>query len=182
MNFKHTLPLLVVAGLAATAASAADEHGHDHGAPAATTAPALPRFVAASDMFELVGVVDRKQLTVYLDRFEDNAPVKGANIDLEIGGAKVPLKQVSDGEYTASLAHEPQPGVAAVTATIVAGKDTDILAADLLLPEHAHADAHVTTGWRHYVGWAAVAAILVAIVVGLWRFAAVRRHRAGGAA
>lgn len=182
MNLQYTLPLLIVAGLAATAASAADEHGHDHGAPAATTTAALPRFVAASEMFELVGVVDRKQLTVYLDRFEDNAPVKDASIDLEIGGAKVPLKQVSDGEYTASLAQEPKPGVAAVTATVVAGKDTDILAADLVLPEHSHADAHTTAGWRRYAGWAAVAAILVAIAVGLGRYAAARRQRAGGAA
>lgn len=181
MNLQYTLPLLIVAGLAATAASAADEHGHDHGAPAATTTPALPRFVAVSELFELVGVVDRKQLTLYLDRFEDNVPVKDASIDLEIGGAKVPLKQVSDGEYTARLAQEPKPGVAAVTATVTAGKDTDILAADLVLPEHSHADA-TTTGWRQYAGWGAAAAVLVAILVGLGRFVASRRQRAGGAA
>lgn len=133
-------------------------------------------------MFELVGVVDRDQLTLYLDRFEDNAPVKNANIDLEIGGAKVPLKPISDGEYAASLAQMPEPGVVAVTATIVAGKDTDILAADLVLPEHADADAHTGTGWRRYARWAAVAAVVVALLAGLGRYARGRRQRAGGAA
>ena len=53
--------------------------GHDHGdaAPAAT-GTALPRFAAVSETFELVGVLDGKQVTLYLDRFADNAPVRGA--------------------------------------------------------------------------------------------------------
>ena len=63
--------------------------GHDHGdaAPAAT-GTALPRFAAVSETFELVGVLDGKQVTLYLDRFADNAPVRGAQIELEIAGAK----------------------------------------------------------------------------------------------
>jgi hypothetical protein len=183
MNPKHSLPLLVVVVLAATAASAADEHGHDHGAPAAAVGSALPRFTAVSEAFELVGVVDGKQLTVYLDRFEDNAPVKDAQIDLEIGGAKVAVKQVSDGEYAGSLPQELKPGIAAVTATIVAGDDTDILAADLLLQEPRFAQAGASMGWRRYAVWGAVAAVVVAVLVGIGRRAgAARRVRVGGAA
>ncbi len=75
---------LLGAGLPAVAGP-----GHDHGdaAPAATGS-ALPRFAAVSETFELVGVLDGKQVTLYLDRFADNAPVRGAKIELEIAGAK----------------------------------------------------------------------------------------------
>ena len=39
--------------------------GHDHGeAPAAASGPALPRFTATSDMFELVGVLDGQHLAL----------------------------------------------------------------------------------------------------------------------
>lgn len=42
--------------------------GHDHGeAPAAAAGSALPRFSAGSELFELVGVLNGKQLTLYLD-------------------------------------------------------------------------------------------------------------------
>ena len=41
-----------------------------------------------SETFELVGVLSGKQITLYLDRFADNSPVRDAQIELEIGGAK----------------------------------------------------------------------------------------------
>ena len=66
--------------------------GHDHGdAPAAMVGPALPRFTAVSELFELVGVLDGTHLTLYLDRATDNSPVKDAKLELELGGVKVPV-------------------------------------------------------------------------------------------
>ena len=42
--------------------------GHDHGeATTSAGGPALPRFTAVSETFELVGVLNGKQLTLYLD-------------------------------------------------------------------------------------------------------------------
>jgi hypothetical protein len=162
--------------------AAADEGGHDHGAPAAVAGPALPRFSAVSDAFELVGVVNGKQLMVYLDRFDDNAPVKGAQVELELGGAKVTLKPHADGEYEGTLAQELPPGVTAVTATVVAGKLNDLLAGDI----DVHADTHAAEvhgpGWRRAVAWSLGAMAMLGLVV--WvvkRFVAARRSGAGGA-
>ena len=38
---------------------------------------------------ELVGVLDARTVTLYLDRFADNAPVEGAQLELELGGEKL---------------------------------------------------------------------------------------------
>lgn len=162
---------------------AADEHGHDHDAPAAATGPALPRFAAVSDAFELVGVVNGKQLTVYLDRFEDNAPVRNAKVDLEIGDQKVALEQHTDGEYTGTLAQELKPGVVALTAAIVAGGESDIVAGELDLHEQAVAHEAHARGWRQYTAWAAGAVVVLgAVAWAMRRRANARSVRIGGAA
>ena len=85
--------------------------GHDHGeAPASSAGPALPRFAAASETFELVGVVNGKRLTLYLDRYADGSPVKDAKLELELGGVKVPVESHGEGEFEAMLAQELKPG------------------------------------------------------------------------
>ena len=58
--------------------------GGDHGeAPASSAGPTSPLFAATSETFELVGVVNGKQLTLYLDRYADGSPVKNARLELE---------------------------------------------------------------------------------------------------
>ena len=181
MNSSNLIAVLsLVSGLAATA-QAADEHGHDHGAAAAPAGPAQPRFSAASDAFELVGVINGKQLTVYLDRFADNAPVQGASIELEIAGAKLALTAHDDGEYRAALAKELQPGTTAITALIVTGAQSDLLAADLHLPEATQAaESHTLPGHRQPV-WAAAALAAFALAWGLRRWRLSPRRSSGGA-
>src|SRR5262249_5794541 len=125
--------------LALQGAQAGD--GHDHGdAPTAAAGPALPRFAAVSESFELVGIVDGKQLVVYLDRFADNAPVQGATIELELGGAKLALAEHEPGQYEGALPGAPKPGLTPVTATVVAGNESDLLAGELDLHDDAHAE------------------------------------------
>ena len=68
----------------------------------------------------MVGILNGKQLTLYLDRAADNAPVTDAQIELEIGGAKVKAEKHEDA-YEVVLAAEPKPGVLPVTATVTAG-------------------------------------------------------------
>ena len=184
MNSSNLLAGLgLAAALFALPALAADEHGHDHDAPAAAGGPALPRFSAVSEIFELVGVLNGKQLTVYLDRFEDNAPVKDAKVEVEVGGTKVALRQHADGEYEGTLAQEPKPGVIAVTASIVAGRDADILAGELDLHEEAAAQAAHGRGWRRYAAWTAGALVVLGALA--WhrrRTAGARRAQVGGEA
>lgn len=183
MKLANVLARLgLLALLSSMPALADDEHGHNHDAPASSSGPALPRFTAVSDAFELVGVVSGRQLTVYLDRFQDNAPVNDAKVDLEIGGEKVALEARGDGEYAGTLAQELKPGVAAITASIVAGNESDILAGDLDL--HAEAIVHEehARDWWIYVGWAAAAFVVLAAIAVAMRRRGAHGGRVGGAA
>ena len=184
MNFQHTLAaLFVVAFLVAQPAWAGEGHDHGDAAPAAA-GQALPRFTAESELFELVGVLSGKQITLYLDRFTDNSPVRDAQIELEIGGAKFKAQKQGDDEYEVVLAEAPKPGVLPVTATVTAGNDTDLLAGELDIHEVAHADeaAH-THSWTEYTGWAAAGIAALALLVwGGRRALGARSVRAGGAA
>jgi len=157
--------------------------GHDHGeaAPQAS-GPALPRFAAVSEAFELVGVLDGKQLTLYLDRAADNAPVTGAQIELEIAGAKFKAEPRDD-SYAVLLAEVPKPGVLPITATVTAGAEIDLLAGELDLHEdaQAHEAAHTRT-WREYAAWAAAGLVALAALIFIGRRVAAGRQRPAGAA
>lgn len=166
---------------------AADDHGHDHGAePAAAAGPALPRFDASSELFELVGVLDGKRLTLYLDHTGDNSPVKDAKLDLELAGTTLKVERHGDGEFEAMLAAEPQAGVLAVTATVLAGNESDLLAGELDIHDD-HEAGHVEPAAGGLSGLIPIAGPIGAAVVGLLALATfglrrLRLQRRGGAA
>ncbi|CAN7479817.1 hypothetical protein LJR129_003248 [Acidovorax sp. LjRoot129] len=182
LSLLSTLGLALVLGLVPPAALA--DAGHDHGeAPAAAAGPAIPRFAATSDLFELVGVLDGQKLALYLDHAGDNSPVKEAQLELDIAGARVPVTRVADGEFQAALAAPLAEGVSPVTATVVAGKDTDLLAGEIDIHAAAHAHAE-PTGRRNALVAGAVAAVLLALAA-VWRLRrgrTARTQRLGGAA
>ncbi len=163
--------------------------GHNHGdAAPASVGQALPRFTAESETFELVGVLSGKQITLYLDRFADNSPVRGAQIELEIGGAKFKARpsegRQGEDKYEVVLAEAPKPGVLPVTATITAGNEADLLAGDFDIHEETHADevGHMHS-WTEYAGWAGAGIAALALLAwGGRRVMAARSVRAGGAA
>jgi hypothetical protein len=184
MNFPN-LPAALCAAAILVSSPAWAGPGHDHGdaAPAAV-GQALPRFSAVSETFELVGVLSGKQITLYLDRFADNSPVRGAQIELEIGGAKFNAVTLGDDEYEVVLPEAPKPGVLPVTATVTAGNEADLLAGELDIHEEAHVDeaAH-THSWTEYTGWAAAGiAALGLLVWGGRRAVHARSVRTGAAA
>jgi len=123
--------LLLLLALPVTALHAHEGEVHAEDAPPAVSSSALPGFVASSELFELVGRVDAHKVYLFLDRFADNAPVKADSLEVEIGSLKLTPKQVADGEFEAVLPASLPPGVHAVTATVVAGNDADLLAASL---------------------------------------------------
>ncbi|MDQ5919115.1 MAG: hypothetical protein QG660_2230, partial [Pseudomonadota bacterium] len=93
--------ILAAALLAATMPALAGD-GHDHGeAPASAGGPAAPRFSSASDVFELVGVVEGKRLALYLSRYDDSSPVKNARLEIELGGVKIPVEAHGEGQFEA---------------------------------------------------------------------------------
>lgn len=163
-------------------------HNHDHDAAPAAAGPALPRFAAVSESFELVGILDGRQLTLYLDRAADNSPVKGATLELEFGGAPLAVTPHGEGEFEATLATPPQPGVIPVTATVLAGDESDLLVADLdLHDDHAvHDTAAAATAGRSsivaaaWAGGGVLALVLAALGLRRWRSASPQRF--GGAA
>lgn len=184
MNLPHTLAALLVAATFLGSPAWAGE-GHDHGDAAPTAViQALPRFTAESELFELVGVLSGKQITLYLDRFGDNSPVRGAQIELEIGGAKFKAEKQGEDEYEVVLPEAPKEGVLPVTATVTAGNDIDLLAGELDIHEAVHADeAARTNAWTEYAGWGAGGLAALALLAwGGRRVMSARSVRAGGAA
>ena len=186
MTFLLRLKASCLAALiAATPFTTWAGEGHDHGeAPAAAAGPALPRFSAVSETFELVGVINGRQLTLYLDRANDNSPVKDAKLELELGGVKVDVKPHGEGEFEATLAQALKPGEITVSATVVAGQETDLLAGDLDIHEDNHAgEATQSQPWKAYGAWAAgILLVLVLLAWTLRRVRAKRNNKVGGAA
>lgn len=174
---------LIAALLNAPLAWAGDghDHGDDHGG-AAAAGPALPRFAATSEHFELVGVLDGTQLTLYLDRADDNAPVTGARIELEVGSATLTAEPHADA-YEATLPAPPAPGVVPITATVTVGADIDLLAGELDVHDTAPADEPVVRPWWRTAlgGWVGGALALVVLVALVARVALGRSAKRGAA-
>lgn len=169
MTHSHTLLSWSLATLLASAApTTLAGPGHDHGdAPVTTAGPALPRFAATSELFELVGIVDGPHLTLYLDHFADNRPVEDARLELELNGQAITVLPHAPGEFEAQLQSPLQAGVIAVTATVTAGKDIDLLAGELDL--HDDASAHDTPpaqpgSWTSKAGWMGAGALLASLL------------------
>ncbi len=179
----------LVAALFCTGMPSIAGDGHDHGDAAPTASgSALPRFTATSETFELVGVLDGKLVTLYLDRFSDNAPVRGALIELDIAGAKFKAQaskvQSGDDTYQVTLKDAPKPGVLAITATVTAGSEVDLLAGEFDMHETAHDEEPThARSWTELVIWAAAGlAALATLVFGGRHLVSARQARAGGLA
>ena len=177
-------PFLIALLLAVTSLSSWADAGHDHGeAPSAAGGPAKPRFTATSEAFDLVGVVNGKHITLYLDHTADNIPVKDAKLEIELGGTKVPVQAHGEGEFEATLAAELPPGEISVTATVVAGAITGVLAGDVDIHADTHADAAQGATWKTYSAWVMGGLMTLALLAfALRRMDAQRNNRVGGAA
>lgn len=147
--------LAALALLIGVASPALAGPGHDHGPETSTTAgTAQPRFTAVSELFELVGILNGRTLTVYLDHAATNAPVKDAKLEMELGGKPVALEPHGEGEFIATLAEELKTGSIPVTATVIAGNDTDLLAGELDLHEaEKSAQPTVPHDWKTSKPW-----------------------------
>jgi hypothetical protein len=191
MKHQQLLSALTLAAFFFCNAVKAGE-GHDHGeAPTAASGPALPRFTAVSETFELLGVLSGKQITLYLDRYADNAPVPKAQIELDIGGVKYTAQAMTEAPteavYEVVLKDAPKVGVLGITATVSAGAVTDLLAGELDIHDAAHTDVVVPArSWKALAGWGfGGLAALILLVFAARRIGAARRPnslRAGGTA
>ncbi len=195
-NYLFAPVLMVAIAVVATFTTpAVAGEGHDHGdAKPLASGPALPRFAAVSDLFELVGVLEGKRLVLYLDYAATNAPVKDAKLELEISGKKVKVEPHGPSEFEVMFEQEPKDGVLAIAATVSAGKDSDLLAGELdihlaqagsaktasaVVKENSHGhdhkpgEFHFLDIWNKYRVWMIGAAGAVVLVA----FGALRARR-----
>lgn len=136
LSWRASGALLLAAALQAPALA---HEGHDHGdeAPAVALPALAPRTEAASDLFELLAVLDGPQLVLWLDRFDRNEPVPGARIEVEGQGWTAVAVAAADGSWRAT---PPKPlgiGSHALVFTVQAGNDNDLLEATLVVPAPA---------------------------------------------
>lgn len=160
--------LLALCARAPAWAGPGHDHDHDHDGPAPAAGPGLPRFAAASELFELVGVLDGLRLTLYLDAAATNEPLREAEIELEIGALKLKAQPQEDGSFQATLAQPLPAGVLPVTATVTTAGEADLLAGELDLSPDAARGAHEEPAHGHGLRWTLVGLGLAAILGGGW--------------
>ena len=136
-NYTHYLVQLIAVLTLAISPTSYSGPGHDHGdeKPNQQQAKTLPRFYAESDLYELVGVIRDKQITLYLDRYATNEAVKGANLEVEIDGVKMAVKPHGDGEYLIELKDKIKDQPTPISVTINDGGVNDILVSTIDLSQ-----------------------------------------------
>lgn len=161
-RWRAALAVMLLCASSFTPAIADDGHNHGNEAPAAEAA-ASPRFEAHSDLFELVGIADKGQLTIYLDRHATNEPVTGARIEFESGEAKGVATPQPDGTYLVKIAALSKPGDVPFSFTVTAGSEADLLAGELELKDpHDHHDEEGKP-WARWGGFGAAALLALGI-------------------
>lgn len=184
------LPRRVVAGALVGAAMllgslpiARAHEGHDHGAPTAVSAPAPlagPKFVAASEDFELIGVLSRDALTVYLDDTRTNRPIDDATLEIAAEGLSGKATREAPGTYRLALKSPLPAGSYALTLSVDAAQGSDLLVAKLdVAPPSVAAEAITSSsplGWKLLMGSALLLVVFAAAFLLLKRQRASRRR------
>lgn len=142
---RHCLPasalaavlvlVLALAGPAPVSAHGGEDHSHEASAAPALPVALAPRFEATSPAFQLLGILEDGRLTLYLDRFADNAPVAAATLTVEVDGRTQPAPEAGTATYvlaqTGTLA---DPGVHELLVSVTAGDEQDVLIGTLTVP------------------------------------------------
>lgn len=156
----------------------ADEGHGGHGAPAAPPPAALaPRVEAASEGFELVGILEGGKLILYLDRFATNQPVTDASIEIESGAFKATAQPSPEGVYSIDAAALTKPGQYPLVFTIRVAGDADLLSGTLGVPPPPEVLSQ-PRAWTEWLVWIAGALAALAGVAWLLRRRSARGTRA----
>lgn len=155
-----------------------EDHSEDEAKSAVTAqVNAGSRAYANSELFELVLVApaagsEGQPLSIYLDYFADNSPVADAVIELDVAGFTGTATMVQPGFY--QLKTPPfKPERHAITLTIEAGEDIDLLNTELDLSPVSSEVPH-DHSWTEYSTqlWFALGVLLLGLV--FWRLASGR--------
>lgn len=160
------LMLLLLGCPAALLAHGGEDHGHaDPGAAPALPVTLAPRFEAASPAFQVLGILAGGRLTLYLDHYDDNAPITDATLTVGFDGQTLPAGPMPDGSYRLDVPDAlAGPGAHELLVEVAAGGEQDVLLGTLDIPAPAPArtpDAAATPLWSS--PWAVA---LVALLAG----------------
>lgn len=160
---RATINSFIAACLLALSWPLLAHEGHDHEAAAKPADVRLaPRFEIRSEDLEIVGVLAGRDLIVYVDRAGDNAPVPGAQIEIEGQGIKGMASEMADGVYRLSGVPLTQAGQYPLTLTVQAGEIVDLFAATLEIGEIATANAGAAPPDRNVWLYAGIPFVLLA--------------------
>jgi hypothetical protein len=187
----QALALLALAPSSRAAPGAHGPNGEHLEAPAtpASGSRELPRFEVSTETFELVGRLQARELSIFINRFETNEPVIRAAVEVETGTLKATAAFRADpGDYVVDdpvlLETISKPGSHSLVLTVIAGADTDLLEATLTVTpgQDASAQRPVHAWWENrripYVVLGLATALLVAWLLVRRRTAAAAQPQA----
>jgi hypothetical protein len=160
--------------LLGSGAAAHEGNDHDEHAQAPVKPGSVPRLATASGPFELVALLRKGELVIYLDRFETNAPIVGATITVETPVGPV-AAGAGDGGYRLS-APWATAGSHDLIFTVTVNDLTEVLTSTLIVaPEILPASKRDT--WSLLAPGGAALAALLAFVAGLLAARLLRQWR-----
>lgn len=98
------------------------------------TTTALPRVALALDGTSVVVIAAHKKLYAFLDGADDNAPVRGAAMQIATGRTTLPLQEISPGIYVSGTFQPPAVRTPLTVSVTLDGK-TARAKADLVLAD-----------------------------------------------
>lgn len=161
--------------LALTINIALAHEGHNHGPPAPALPTAVkPRVAIQTDLYELVGIADGTTLRIFLDRYDSNAPVTDATIEVAAGADTVKAEESPDGTYKATITALAKPGDYDLIFNVSHKDGDDLLAGTLKVPETKAgandkpkaAAAEALSTWSTIGVWALLPVMVLGLAVG----------------
>lgn len=130
--YRRLFPSLLLGLLLAVPDLQAHE-GHEHADPepqvlaAANADSGAGRATAQSESFELVAVPREQELLIYVDRFVDNSPFVGAQVEVESGSWRAQATEIEPGTYRVTVPLLAIPGRHGLLFTLSRGQEADLL-------------------------------------------------------
>ncbi len=110
--------------------------GHDHGAPPPPVSKSIaPRGEAVSDAFELTAIPRDGTVTLYLDSFRTNEPIRGAVLEVETPEGPKAATETDEASYVLAAPWMTKPGSHDLLVTVTAGDVVDVLTVTVTVPE-----------------------------------------------
>jgi hypothetical protein len=182
VNTFFSFILLIVSSTYAQAAPGAHGPGGEHLDGAVTThghQNSGPRIETFTELFELVGRLEKDELSVLVDRYQSNEPVLNGQLEVEFNGVKAKATFHKDnGDYSFDDANLlkllSKPGAHALLFTLTVGNESDLLEGTLNVIEAANSTTSAKAASDHahsrfeQIAWVAGGLVILASIAVLF--------------